>query len=133
MYNDIYDKEHFAYMYSTLTKWLKLKIDGGDLSQQINKIGVNNVALYGAGIIGELVLSELLHFDTRINCIIDRCYADYPNGINHIPVIGINQLSEFDYDAVIVTPVYHFQAILTDLIKGGTDPIKIISLSMLLP
>lgn len=133
MYNDIYDKEQFAYLYATLCKWLQLKIDGGGLEDILHQSGVQTIALYGIGGLGEYVYQELEKGKIKIAYFIDRRYVEFVHGIDGIPVIGLQHIKEQkSVDAIIVTPVYYNRMIMEDLITQEVPVEKILSLAMLL-
>ena len=131
MYNDIYDKEQFAYVYATLCKWLALKISGGSIADALRRQGINTVALYGVGGLGEYAYSDLKNSGVEVVCFADRRFEDFPNGIDGIAVYAPNAIPA-DADRILVTPVYYFQQILSDLLESGVAPERIISLSMLM-
>ncbi|WP_312647699.1 hypothetical protein [Aminipila sp.] len=132
MYNDIYDKEQFAYMHNTLCKWLKLKIEGKGLSEILKKRDIDTIMIYGIGGLGEYVYDELKNSDIHISYIIDRRYKDFPNGFNGISVIGIKQIP-YKFDGyILITPIFYFQDVLNDLMNYGVKMEKVMSLSMLL-
>lgn len=132
MYNDIYDKEQFAYMHSTLCKWLKLKIDGNGLAQLLKNRGIDSIILYGIGGLGEYAYEELKNSQVKISYIVDKRYRDFPNGYDSISVIGLEQIPENMEEYVLVTPIFYFNDILKDLTANNVKIEKVMSLSMLL-
>lgn len=133
MYNGIYDKEQFAYLHHTLRKWLRLKLEGGGLGDTLYRAGVRSAAVYGAGGLGEEVLLDLKDSPIELCCLIDRRAAEYPKGLDGLPVLNIEAYSKLLIgDVVLVTPEYYFREIVEDLTKAGVPLERIISLAMAL-
>ncbi len=133
MYNGIYDKEKFAYLYHTLEKWIRLRLQGGGLGDNLVRAGVRTVAVYGIGGLGEDVLADLAASPVRVLCLIDRRAAEFPNGINGLAVYNIEDYCKAEQaDIVLVTPEFAFHTIADSLISAGLPMERIISLAMAL-
>lgn len=133
MYNGVYDKEQFAYLHHTLRKWLRLKLEGGGLGDRLYRAGFRSAAVYGAGGLGEEVLLDLNNSPIEVRCLIDRRAAEYPEGLNGLPVLDIETYTASPSDdIVLVTPEYYFREIAEDLTKAGIPLERIISLAMAL-
>lgn len=133
MYNGVYDKEQFAYLHHTLRKWLRLRLEGGGLGDRLYWAGFRTMAVYGAGGLGEEVLLDLKDSPVEVCCLIDRRAAEYPEGLDGLPVLDIEAYSASPSgDVVLVTPEYYFREITKDLIKAGIPLERIISLAMAL-
>jgi hypothetical protein len=131
MYNDIYNKEQFAYERNTLLKWLTLSINDKKLDRFFHENDFQKIAIYGLRGFGELFYSEIRKSTIEIVCFIDRDYANYPEGIDGIAVRSITDLKTMDYDVIVVTPTFYFDDILKDLINNQVDLNKIVSLNMI--
>ena len=132
MYNDIYNKEQFAYMYSTLYKWLKCKVEGGSLGDIIKERYGINIVLYGIGGLGEIAFEDIVSYVVKIACIADRKYKDYSNGYRGVNVISPEKLQDYDEYPILVLPVFYFREIVDELMKYGITEDRFISLNMLL-
>ncbi len=133
MYNGMYDKEQFAYLYHTLRKWLCLKLEGGSLGNKLHQSGVQSIAVYGIGGLGEEVLLDLSRSPVEVCCLIDRRATEYPEGLNGLAVLDIEGYSaSMSGDIILVMPEYYFREIAEDLTKAGVPLERIISLAMAL-
>lgn len=133
MYNGIYEKERFAYLHHTLERWLRLRIAGIGLGDKLAQAGVCSVAVYGIGGLGELVLADLKESPVRVACLIDRRAADYPDGLDGIPVVDIAGYAAAPVgDIILVTPEFAFRSIAEDLIEAGIPMERLVSLAMAL-
>lgn len=133
MYNGIYNKEQYAYLYDTLTKWLNVRIRGGSLGENMRAKGIERVALYGVNGLGEQAYRDIKASGIEIVCFIDkngsRCGAEKEG----VPVFSLEQLEQVPEKCyILVTPEYYFREIMTDLLDRGISLERIISLSMLL-
>lgn len=132
MYNGVYDIEQFAYLQEPLVKWLSLKIAKKGLADILQEKGINEIAIYGIHKIGRMVYQDVKHSKISISCFIDKRAGDYPNGYEGMPVISLEELSQRELDGfILVTPEFHFNDILRDLLKKGVEFERIISLSMI--
>ena len=130
MYNDIYNKEQFAYERNTLLKWLEMAINHREVEFFFHKNGFKKIAVYGVRGFGELFYKHIKKSSIEIACFVDRDHASYPEGVDGIPVYSIKELSKLYFDAVVVTPVFYFNDILNNLADNGVDLNKIVSLNM---
>jgi hypothetical protein len=132
MYNDIYNKEQYAYTYGTLLKWLYLKIAGKNTASFFGYHGIRRIAIYGISGLGELLYKDLCSTNIEICFFIDKKYDEYIYGYSELPVIGIDSIKDkIDMiDTVVVTPVFYFNEISDVLYKAGVPYKKILSLNM---
>ncbi|MCD6346287.1 MAG: hypothetical protein J7L96_02580 [Bacteroidales bacterium] len=130
MYNDIYNKEQFAYERNTLLKWLTLSINDKKPDCFFHKNGFQKIVIYGVRGFGELFYNQIRKSTIEIVCFADRDYANYPAGIDGIAVRSLTGLQTTDFDVVVVTPTFYFNDILTDLTNNKIDLNKIVSLNM---
>lgn len=131
MYNDIYNKEQYAYERNTLFKWLALSINGTKLDRFFLENCFQKIVIYGVRGFGELFYQEMRESNIEIVCFVDRDHASYPEGIDGIAVRSITDLEMMDYDVVVVTPTFFFNDILNDLLNNNIDLNKIVSLNMI--
>lgn len=133
MYNGIYEKERFAYLHYTLERWLRLRLQGGGLGDNLAHSGVRTVAVYGVGGLGEDVLLDLERSPVRVLCLIDCRAAEYPNGVNDLPVYDVADYAvALDADVVLVTPEFAFRPIMNELTAAGVPMERIVSLALAL-
>jgi hypothetical protein len=132
MYNDIYNKEQYAYERNTLLKWLTLSINGNKLDRFFYENSFQKIVIYGVRGLGELFYNEIRQSTIEIVCFADRSFANYREGIDGIPIKSIPELQTVDYDILVITPTFYFNDILTDLTNNKVDLNKIVSLNMVL-
>lgn len=131
MYNGVYNKEQYAYMYDTLVKWLTAKIQGGSLGENLLAKGIGKVALYGISGLGELVYRDVKDSGAEVVCFIDKNAGRYGVEKDGLAVLNLEQLEQVPAEAyILVTPEYFFREIMTDLSDRGIPLAHIISLSM---
>lgn len=102
-----------------LDKWLSLKEKKKTIADLLEEKNINNVAIYGIGMLGRHFVNDLSGSNINIVCAIDR------NSVNdkfEFPVISMNDLIP-EVDAVIVTPSYEFSKIRKQLRKKGLNNI----------
>ncbi len=131
MYNDIYNKEQYAYERNTLLKWLNNSIKGRKAISFFHENAFQNIVIYGIRGFGELLYQEIRNSDIKVVCFADRDFARYSKGINGVPVLSIEQLARITYDAVVVTPIFYFNEILSTLVNNKIELGKIVSLNMI--
>lgn len=97
-----------------LNKWVMLKQKNVGIDDYLLKNGYKNVAIYGYGILGKLLVDELKHSKVKIQCIIDM------NADGLKLDIAVRKPSENlrDCDAVIVSNIHIFQDIVEVLSKS---------------
>lgn len=133
MYNGVYDKEQFAYLYGVLEKWLSLKIEGGSLAERLLENSINAVAIYGMRGLGEMVYRDIENSGVEVRCFIDKRAGEYPEGYHGKKVFSIAQAKENLADAfILVTPEFYFREIFQSLLGAGINMERIISLAMVL-
>ena len=83
---------------------------GYQIDGYLKTLGISNVAIYGAGKMGEHFLNWMKQCETHVVCIIDK----YKKGIvQDTPIIGIESAIEIEdeYEAIVVTPIEHLTII----------------------
>ena len=100
-------------------EWIMLKQDGGDLASRLAARGINQVAIYGYGVLGRLLLRELKNSCVNVKYIIDEKAINMEKCAN-MPVI-LNKSESFksvnNVDAIIVTAVSAYEEIKRELKK----------------
>lgn len=133
MYNGVYNKEQFAYLHHTLRKWLRLRLEGSGLGDRLFRAGVTSVALYGVGGLGEEALLDLNASPIKVCCLIDQRAAEYPEGLNGLPVLDVEAYGKSPAGGIVlVTPEYYFREIEEALTSAGIPGERIVSLAMAL-
>lgn len=113
-------------MVECLNRWMTLKENDISLSTYLVKLGFRKVAIYGMGILGKHLLTELESHGIIVAYIIDRrTEMKYPG-----KVIKSSDSKMEKVDAIIVTPVTEFEEIYDNL-KNKID-YPILSLEELL-
>ncbi len=105
-----------------LNKWMKCKEDGICLENYFIKRNWSNIAIYGLGMLGRHLISELKNSKVEVKYGID-VHNDII--VADIPVVNIGMHFE-NVDVIVVTPTYDYENIVTQL-KKNTD-IRTISL-----
>lgn len=108
--------------YKLLTKWLRLKQQGMSLADELLKRGYQKVAIYGTGELGLNLLDELRFSPVAVVCFVKKNAAQ-DEMVHHseisLKVVDVSDFTEFNrtagIDAVIVSPVYDFEAIRNSL------------------
>lgn len=91
-----------------LLDWKYLKGCKKTIFEWFNQNNYNNVAIYGLGELGELLVNEILNSTVNLKYIIDRD----KNGriYKNVPIISLNDTLE-EVDLIIVTTVRNFEEI----------------------
>lgn len=131
MYNGVYNKEQFAYLYDTLVKWVSVKVQGGSLGDNLRTRGIERVALYGVNGLGVQAYQDVTGSGVEVVCFIDKNAERCGTEQYGVPVLSLSQLDRVPENCyVLVTPEFFFREIMEDLLEGGILPERIISLSM---
>lgn len=122
-------KASIYHLYYNLTnKWIKNKNKGKTIVDYLKKLEIESIAIYGNGELGKRLYEELVHTDIKISCFIDKNTKEVKGTENNISVIGVNELKKMSFvDAIIVTPIYDFEIINTELRNTKLD-FRILSL-----
>ncbi|ENK1242704.1 hypothetical protein AB2063_000826 [Clostridium botulinum] len=124
IYNSTVDKLDSMYFrnmlyYKVLYYWIKNNSNNKSISDYLLDNGVNSVAIYGAGNLGEILYDELKREKKiLIKYIIDKSSSN--SSFNNTPIFKpeeINSISKVDY--IIITPIYAFGDIQANLKKLG--------------
>ena len=97
------EKEKFRIMYQLMEKWMRIKQKGQSIETYFNTYGYKNIAIYGLGDIGKLLIIELK--DSSVNVVygIDR----NANATDAIKVVSPNEDLE-NVDVIVVTAIAYF-------------------------
>ena len=102
--------------YWVLTRWVKMKNEGHSCAYVLKKRGIHSIAVYGYAEIGKLLCEELIGTDIEVRYIIDKKVEKSED--DSIKVY-IPQENLPDVDAVIVTVIYYYDEIRSELEKLG--------------
>ena len=90
-------------MYQLMEKWMRIKQKGQSIETYFNTYGYKNIAIYGLGDIGKLLIIELK--DSSVNVVygIDR----NANATDAIKIVSPNEDLE-NVDVIVVTAIAYF-------------------------
>lgn len=118
-------KRYEAY-FNLLHYWLLKKEMGRSFADYLKYQNCNRIAIYGMGIIGKHLISELQNSDIEIVHAIDSQDTVYANA--EIPILKVGQIDQ-SVDAIVVTVTYQYEEIKRNLRKYTQA--KIISLEQI--
>lgn len=124
-------KEHNAFMYPILLKYLDNIVKGKKTADFFKKENIKSIAIYGLGEmhnLGEIFFRDIINSDITIEYLIDR----YGSADNYLgtPLIKISDIKfPLSADAVVLTPVYYMNEIIENLVKAGIPLEKIIPIT----
>ncbi len=131
MYNGIYLKDQYAYIYDSLFKWMTLKVNGKDLGVQLREKGTIRAAVYGCNDFGKLVYEDIKK-TVCVQAFIDKRATDV-KVVDKIEVILPQSAIKLPEDCyIIITPEYYFREISEDLLTYGIREDRLISIAMVL-
>jgi hypothetical protein len=121
MNKEIVNKEY-------LGKWLENKIKMSErISDKLKRMGITDVCIYGYGILGKLLLQELLKDGIQVKAIIDK-QLYHLKEIKDIPIE--KNVEGHETDCIIVSVMTDYENIYSYLLEHNCK--KIISLNQLL-
>lgn len=110
----------------TLDRWMIILESGKTIEQYLHDKGIQHIAIYGLGLLGKHLLSQLSNTDIVIDYAIDRKGA---MRIGNFPVITLeNDLPETQL--IVVTVTYDFAKIYKEIVSKTSD--KVIGLDELI-
>ena len=112
--------------YYQLTKeWVTLKQDNKNIEDWFKNNNINTIAIYGLGTMAELLYNEIKG-KIKVANFIDKNSDELYRGLDNIPVVAPSDIVDAEgIDAIIITPVYDFDAIRDELeTLGVTQTIK---------
>lgn len=124
------DKNYLYYM--LCAQWLTLKRTHDNIGITLRNDGIRKVAIYGKGMLGELLFDELTDIGLHVVCFLDQQTAGLQKQMCKVPVITLDDIGQIEpFDAIVVTPCYFYRQIEADLKYAGIKK-KLISLETLL-
>lgn len=113
--------------YQLTNQWLMNKNENKSMKSYLADNDIKSIAIYGMGTLGELFYSEIKDSGVEVKYFIDKNADTLYYGIDDIAVVGLDDIGrQDDVDAIIVTPIFDFDAIESDM-EDITD-ISLISL-----
>ncbi len=111
--------EQYKEYWRLLDQWLRRKEQGNLLGNTLSKRGMNRIAIYGLGMMGEHLRKELKNSDIVIEYAIDT----RKQGLEReIPILGLDSVLT-EVDAIIVSVVNEFGEISRALRKRTNIPV----------
>lgn len=98
--------------YQLMSKWMKLKLEGGSLAEKLVQRGIAKVAIYGAGKHGMFLYQDLQESEVQVAYFIDRNKDTLQD--KTVPVYTSEEELP-PVDAVVVSPYLEFEVIKQDL------------------
>lgn len=106
-------------MVKILDYWLKLKEDKKDIAKFLEKMGYDNIAIYGIGYLGKHLVDELNKSELNLNYIIDKKIDRIEENIK---IYKPNDILP-KVDIIIVTAITEFDKIFDELEKKMECPV----------
>ncbi len=109
--------DRYESYWRVMDKWLSLKEKGKTIKDILIEKNIYTIVIYGVGMLGKHLISDLSDGDVKIICAIDR------NNVKHkyqFPVLSIDEEIPMT-DAIIVTPSYDYPTIKRQLNKKGMN------------
>lgn len=131
MYNGVYTKEQFAYMYDVFLKWTDGLVHGKGIGDRVRQMGIQRLAVYGAAGPGRLVYEDLKQAGVTVVCFFDSNAQRFSEESYPLHVYGPEKIGLLDEECyLLVTPEYFFTDIMKELLERGFRAERIISLAM---
>lgn len=108
--------QKYKLFYWVLTRWIKLRAQGVHIADILYEKGYRKIVIYGYAEIGQLLCQELQNEEFEVSYIMDKKLHE--SGYEGIPV-HYPSISLDKKDAVVVTAVYDFEGIRTELSEMG--------------
>lgn len=112
------EKEKFRIMYQMMERWMRALQRGHNLGDYFDAHGYKEIAIYGMGDIGKILLQELKGSTVKVKYGIDR----NPAANSDVRVVVPEEAVE-EVDAVIVTAIAYFNEICGVLSQKFSCPI----------
>lgn len=113
--------------YWALTRWMDLKIGGGNIAEVLKRLEYRRIAVYGYAELGQLLCKELMDTNIDVSYVMDKKVKDTKE--MNLPIY-FPQSDLPDVDAVVVTAIYYFDEVQKELLQMGYK--KVVSLRELL-
>ncbi len=117
--------------YNMLQQWLKDK-QAGTLKGKLKNLSGKSVAIYGMGVLGELLYNELKDCDIHCETFVDKNADVLVEGIDGMPVMTIDEIDENKVDVIIVTVTFAFDEIAGEIYSKLGSGVEIVSLDSIL-
>ncbi|MDN5343208.1 winged helix-turn-helix transcriptional regulator [Oceanotoga sp. DSM 15011] len=108
-------------MVSYINEVSKLYTDTRDsfeeLIKALKKHNLKNIFLYGAGVVGTIVLKVLNIEDINVLGFIDDSISKQGDKIHGIDILNPKEVDQFDYDAIIIASFRHSEEIKENALK----------------
>ncbi len=117
--NEYKKSDKFMKMVKILDYWLKLKEDKKDIAKFLEKMGYDNIAIYGIGYLGKHLVDELNKSELNLNYIIDKKIDRIEENIK---IYKPNDILP-KVDIIIVTAITEFDKIFDELEKKMECPV----------
>lgn len=127
IYNELdREKEKYRYYYNLMAQWKK---DGdGKIEEYCKKSQIRTAAIYGMGVMGELLYEQLLNNNVKVLYAVDQ----NPTLKKAFRIISKTMINEQEMaDVIIVSTCFYYEDIACEL-SGDDINIPIISLEELL-
>ena len=112
----------YVMYYKTLTQWLKNRNKGIMADEFFKKQKISSIAIYGIGEMGQMLFEELKGTEIHVRYFIDKRANDIFSNDIGTKVVGLDGISsEESVDAIVITPIYDFNAIEDMLYDMGLD------------
>lgn len=112
-------EEKFRIMYKMMERWMYIKQNGEGLDLYFKSYGYKNIAVYGMGDIGKILVNELRDSDIHVAYGIDRNPVTFDEKIEiYSPDEELQKV-----DAVVVTAIAYFDDIESKLSQKMDCPI----------
>lgn len=109
----------YLYLFLMMKQWVKVKQEGKNLAQYFNDRGYREIAIYGMGHAGEVLMEELLESNIVVKYGIDRNADKIKANIDVItPVDNMEEV-----DVIVVTSITYFTEVEEMLNKKVRCPI----------
>ena len=97
----------FRNYYEVVSRWIIMKNSGRKLEEYFKSSGIKNVAIYGAGPLGEMVYQELQDSEINIFYVIDQSKKKFET-LKENSIIHPSQIKDMKMpDAIVITPMVH--------------------------
>lgn len=106
----------------TMIKWLENEVKGKRWTKYFNSYGYKNIAIYGAGELGKMLMWAMKDSEIAINCVIDR-RAHELKGYESYSVYTLDEFlsANIETDAIVVTAISAYDDVLKCIVKKNVD------------
>jgi len=135
-YRDFFDHseenilQRYKQYYTLFNTWIKNLHNFKDVVKYFNREKIESISIYGLGELGLRLYEEVEKNTINIDYIIDNSRSTEGN-FNNIPIIALDQVTNINSQAIIVTPIYDYDNIKT-LLREKNYHGKIISLQTII-